>query len=536
MIPLLLLMAAGLTFDHITDSGIRWRHFNGESPDRYLVETTTGGLAFFDYDGDGLPDLFLVNGGETRRGRSPVPVQHALYKNLGNRRFMDVTAMAAVGRVNGYGMGATSCDFDNDGLADLYVTGFPKSTLYRNLGGGKFKDVTQVAGVENNGRWGASAACLDFDKDGLLDLFVANYAEFSYDDPKKCDFAGEPTYCAQTAYKGQAPRLYRNMGGWFFEDVSAKAAVSKLVGRALGVVAVDVNDDGNTDLFVARDASPNLLLLNSGKGTFQDAGLEAEVAYNEDGVARAGMGVDAGDVDGDGRPDFIVTNFDTEYHALFLNTGRFPWREATVVSGLAMHSKPFVGWGVRLVDFDNDGDLDAVIANGHLHSAIEKSNKSVRYREPPLLLLNDGKGKFTNGSASAGPAFSRSYLGRGLATADIDNDGAVDVAFIDLNSRPVLLSNRLATGSHWLGLRLEGTVSNRDAIGARVTLQQGDKIQNRWVTGGGSILASHDRRVHFGLGATTAPVRLTIIWPSGLKQQITDLAFDKYHTIREPKP
>jgi hypothetical protein len=294
-------------------------------------------------------------------------------------------------------------------------------------------------------------------------------------------------------------------------------------------VAVDANADGRIDLFVARDASPNLLLINQGNGTFRDFGLEAEVAYNQDGVARAGMGVDAGDVNGDLRPDFIVTNFDTEYHALFLNTGRLPFHEATVASGLAMHSKPYVGWGVRLADFDNDGDLDALIANGHLHSHIEKSNRSVQYREPPLLLVNDGKGKFANGSAQAGAAFARGYLGRGLATADIDNDGAVDAAFIDLNAALVLLHNR-STANQWIGLKLEGTKSNRDAIGAHVTVGP----QRRWITGGSSFLAGHDRRIVFGMGQAKQPARVEIVWPNGRRQTVEGLAPGKYHTIREP--
>lgn len=521
-----LLLTAAILFENITETaGIRWRHVNGESPDRHLVETTTGGLAFFDFDNDGLMDLLLVTGGETKRGRTAVKPRHALYRNVGNRRFTEVPFDAP----QAYGMGATACDFNNDGRTDLYLTGYPKGTLYRNLGAGKFQDVTAAAGVANQGQWGASAACLDYDGDGLLDLFVANYAVFSFETPKPCDFAGEPTYCAQTAYEGLPPRLYRNRGNWRFEDVSERSGVKAYPGRALGAVSVDANGDGRIDVFVARDASPNLLLINQGDGTFRDFGLEAEVAYNQDGVARAGMGVDAGDVNGDLRPDFIVTNFDTEYHALFLNTGRFPFQEATVASGLAMHSKPYVGWGVRLVDFDNDGDLDTLIANGHLHSHIEKSNRSVQYRERPLLLVNDGKGRFANGSAQAGEAFARGYLGRGLATADIDNDGAVDAAFVDLNAAPVVLHNR-GGANRWIGLQLEGTKSNRDAIGAQVTVSG----QRRWVTGGGSFLASHDPRLVFGLGEANQPVQVEILWPSGRRQIVEGLAPGKYHRIREP--
>jgi hypothetical protein len=530
MITFLLLGA--LLFDNITArAGIRWRHVNGESPDRFLVETTTGGIGFLDFDNDGKMDLFLVTGGETRRGKAPVPARHALYRNLGGNRFLDVTTAAGILPPNSYGMGVTACDFDNDGHTDLFLTGYPRSTLYRNLGNGKFLDLTATAGVANHPLWAASAACLDFDNDGKLDLFVANYAEFSFDHPKPCEFSGEPAYCAQTEFPGLPPRLYRNLGNWKFADVTAAARLHSLAGRALGAVAVDVNQDANIDLFVARDASPNLLLINQGDGTFLDFALEAEVAYNPDGVARAGMGVDAGDVDGDGRVDFLVTNFDSEYHALYLSRARFPFFEATVSSGLAMHSRPYVGWGVRLADFDRDGDLDAIIANGHLHAHIEKSNRSVRYREPPLLLVNDGKGNFRNASPTAGEPFSRGYLGRGLATADIDNDGALDIAFIDLNAPPVLLHNR-TPGGNWLGLRLVGSVSNRDAIGAKVTLGS----QVRWVTGGGSFLSSSDPRLLFGIGNASQAPPLEILWPSGRRQRLPPLTPNRYHTITEPNP
>lgn len=294
------------------------------------------------------------------------------------------------------------------------------------------------------------------------------------------------------------------------------------------MVAIDYDADGHQDLFVACDATPNMLLRNKGNGTFENVGLDAEIAYNPDGVARAGMGVDAGDIDGDGRPDFVVTNFDTEYHALYLNPGRLPFREATVTSRLAQHSKPYVGWGVRMLDYDNDGDLDLFIVNGHLHERIAESNRTVTYREPPLLLANNGSAQFTR--VDAGPVFAKGYLGRGLATADFDNDGATDVAFISLNESPVLLHNEAAAGRQWLGLRLRGTASNRDAIGARVTLRG----LTRWITGGGSFLGSHDRRIVFGLGTAGRSSDIEILWPSGRKQQVTGLAPGRYHDIVEP--
>ncbi len=525
-----LLWASGtpLFRDVTAEAGVTWRHFNGQSPDRFLVESTAGGVAFLDYDNDGKLDILFVTGGETPRGKSKTEVRHALYRNLGNGRFTDVTTKAGLGRTAFFGMGAAAADFDNDGFTDIYLSGYPSGALYRNHGDGTFRDITQSSGTANQGEWGASAAWFDFNNDGRLDLFIANYAEFSYADPRRCDFQGMPAYCSQTAYRGRGSRLYRNNGDGTFADVSIAAGIAETQARGLGVVAIDYDADGHQDLFVACDATPNMLLRNQGDGTFANVGLDAEIAYNPDGIARAGMGVDTGDMDGDGRPDFVVTNFDTEYHALYLNPGRLPFREATVPSRLAQHTKPYVGWGVRMLDYDNDGDLDLFIVNGHLHERIAESNRTVAYREPPLLLANDGNARFTR--IDAGPVFAKGYLGRGMATADFDNDGATDIAFISLNESPVLLHNEAASTRPWLGLRLHGTASNRDAIGARVTLRG----FTRWITGGGSFLGSHDRRIVFGLGTSTQPANIEILWPSGRKQTVAGLAPGRYHDIVEP--
>ncbi len=519
--------------DVTAEAGIRWRHFNGQSPDRFLLESTTGGVAFLDFDSDGQLDLLFVNGGETPRGRSAAPVRDGLFRNAGGGRFVAVTGQAglAQGRPR-YGMGVAAADYDNDGHTDLYVSGYPAGALFHNNGNGTFTNVTARSGTANEGEWGSSAAWFDFDNDGRLDLFVANYAAFSFADPQRCEFEGQPVYCAQTGYAGRQPRLYRNQGGGTFAPVP----MPDLAGRALGVVAVDYDGDGRQDLFVARDASPNLLLRNRGDGKFENAALEAEVAYSPEGTARAGMGVDAGDVNGDGHPDFAVTNFDHEYHALYLNPGRLPFTEATVASRLAEHTRPYVGWGLRLFDYDNDGDLDMMIANGHLHEGIARSNRTVSYREPPLLLNNDGRARFSR--VAGGPAFTAAYLGRGLATGDYDNDGAVDAAFVSLNDPPVLLHNEAAVGRRWLGVRLQGRASNRDAIGAKLEFTSAaGRVLTRWIIGGGSFLASHDRRVVFGLGAASAEqAALTIRWPSGRQQRVTCLAPGRYHQIIEDQP
>jgi len=526
--------AKDLFTDVTQEAGITWKHFSGESPDRFLIETTGGGVAFLDFDRDGLLDIFFVNGGETPRGKSAVPVRNALYRNLGNGKFEDVAAKAGVDKINFYGVGVAVGDFDNDGFPDLYVTGFPQSALFHNNGNGTFTDVTDRAGVKNSGRWAASAAWFDYDRDGLLDLVVTNYAQFSFDVPKKCEVNGVRSYCAQVAYQGMPLTLYHNNGDGTFSDVSAQSGLDKFVGRALGVVAIDVNDDGWPDLFVARDASPNLLLINRKNGTFEDVGLEAEVAYDSGGVAKAGMGVDAGDVNGDGIPDFVVTNFNDQYHSLFFGALSFPYVDHTVASHLAGYSKSYVGWGTKFIDYDNDGNLDLVVANGHINQVIETTREDVKYKEPALLLRNNGNGSFQNMRDLAGPAFSREYVARGLAVGDIDNDGDPDIVFTTLNGPPVLLKNNVGQDSNWIGFSLQGTKSNRDAIGAKITVSSANRKLVRWISGGGSYLASHDRRIIVGLGGNATAVNVEIRWPSGILQHLSNLKPNQYHSIMEP--
>ena len=535
--PRLIVSAREDIFTDITRAaGILWKHTGGESNDRFLIETMGGGVAFADFDQDGLLDIFLVTGGETPRGKSATPARNALYRNLGNGKFEDIAAKAGVDRIQFYGMGVAAADYDNDGFPDIYVTGYPSSALYHNNGDGTFTNVTEKAGVSNAGKWGASAAWFDFDRDGRLDLFVANYSKFSFDGPQHCSYEGQPGYCAQTAYEGEAPRLYHNNGDGTFTDVTVQAGLSKLVGRALGVVAIDADGDGWTDLFVARDASPNLLLINQQDGTFRDAGLTAEVALNMDGNARAGMGVDAGDVTGNGRPAFAITNFNDERHALFVNPGHFPFDERTVPSGLARFTRTFVGWGTHFIDYDNDGNLDLAIVNGHINQSIERTRRDVSYLEPPLLLHNDGRGNFQNVAQLAGPVFQQKFRARGLAVGDIDNDGRPDMIFTCLNDAPVLLRNTAAETGAWIGVELEGTRSNRDAIGVKVVVTAGERKLVRWITGGGSYLSSRDKRLIFGLGQNPPQqVNAEILWPSGQAQTVSGLPIRRYHKVVEPR-
>ncbi len=522
--------------DVTASAGIHWKHTSGESKDCFLVETMGGGVALADFDQDGLLDIFLVTGGETPNGKSSPPPRNALYRNLGNGKFENITAKAGLERLPFYGMGVAVADYDNDGFPDLYITGYPRSALYHNNGDGTFADVTEKAGVSNAGRWGAGAAWFDYDGDGHLDLFVANYAKFSFDGPQHCSYQGQPSYCAQTAYEGEAPRLYHNNGDGTFTDVTAHAGLSKLVGRALGVVAIDVDGDGWPDLFVARDASPNLLLINKHNGTFEDAAMSAEVALNMDGNARAGMGVDAADITGNGWPSFVVTNFNDEHHALFVHPGHFPFEERTVPSGLANLTKSFVGWGVHFLDYDNDGNLDLMIVNGHINEVVERTRRDVSYREPPLVLHNDGRGHFQNMAQFAGPVFQQRFRARGLAVGDWDNDGRPDVIFTCLDDSPVLLHNTMAKAGSWVGFELQGTRSNRDAIGAKVVVWTSERKLVRWITSGGSYLSSHDKRLIFGLGQSPPDeVRAEIHWPSGLVQTVSGLATGRYHKIVEPR-
>lgn len=522
--------------DVTAEAGITWRQFNGFSPDRYLIETMGGGVGLFDFDDDGQLDIFLLNGGETPRGKSEKPLRNALYRNLGNGKFADVAEAAGVSQVKHYGMGVAIADFDNDGHQDIFIAGFPNCTLYHNNGNGTFTDVTADAGLHNAGRWAASAAWFDYDRDGFLDLVVCNYAELSFDVPGlKCESLNVRTYCEQRAYKGQPLTIYHNNRNGTFTDISHSSGLDRFVGRALGVVAVDFDDDGWPDLFVARDASPNLLLLNKHDGTFTDAGLEAEIAFDRNGNARAGMGVDAADVDGDGRPDVVVTNFNFEFHSLFLNRAGFPFEDATRTSGLAGPTRPNVGWGTHFLDYDNDGLLDLMIVNGHVIEVIERLRSGVMYKEQPLLFHNSGNSVFENASSNAGLAFSQGYLARGLAIGDWDNDGAPDAIFTCIGERPVLLHNNVGRKNSWVGLELQGVKSNRDAIGAKLTLNLTGRKLIRWITGGSSYLSSHDKRVLFGLGNLPSHRRvdIEIKWPNGTTQIASSLEINRYHRIVE---
>ena len=513
-------------------AGIDWSHENGATPEKYLIETMGGGGAFLDYDKDGWLDVYLVDSGSHLQSRTRSAARNALYRNNGDGTFVEVTAKAGV-KDSGYGMGVAVADFDNDGWSDIYVTRFGRNTLYRNRGDGTFADVTESAGVAVNA-WSTSAAFFDMDNDGDLDLFVCLYLDWDYEKEMYC---GQPkegyrSYCHPLRYQSISSILFRNNGDGTFDDVTAKAGVD-LPGKALGVVTGDINGDGFADIYVANDAVANFLFKNQGDGTFEEMGLMAGVALGIYGKAESGMGVDLGDYNEDGRMDLIVTNIDQEMNNLFSNQGDDWFMDLTLDAGLGQVAMPYSGFGVRFLDYDNDGDLDLVVLNGHVMDNIQLFRSDVTFAEPPLLLRNDG-GKFSDVGKESGEIWQKPMVGRALAAGDYDNDGDLDLLFVNNGQPAVLLENEGGNGTAWLGLELVGKQSNGDAVGAVLTLKtnRGQRVRER--NGGTSYQAAQDPRIVFGLAEGEKMISLEIRWPSGILQQPEPLELRRYHTIQEP--
>jgi enediyne biosynthesis protein E4 len=517
-----------------TASRITWRHSNGRSPDYYLPETTGAGCAFLDYDNDGWMDIYLVNSGKCDFFTPNPPLRNALYRNNRDGTFIDVTEKAGVSG-GGYGMGVAVGDYDGDGFPDLYLTQYGRSILYHNNGDGTFMDVTEKAGVAAPG-WASSAVWFDYDNDGRLDLFVCRFVDFDQSKNQFCgnEHTGERYYCVPRAYQPARSWLFHNNGDGTFTDVSQQSGIASVLGKAWGVVATDVDNDGWMDLFVANDTVANSLFLNKRNGKFEDVALEAGVAYSQDGRARSGMGVDSADYDQDGWQDLFVTNVDQEMYSMYRNNHDLTFEDMAEPLGLGRLTRLMSGWGVKFFDYDNDGNVDLFIANGHPDDKIEEHSSHVRYREPLLLFHNNGQ-TLENVSALAGPAFAQSFAARGMAVGDFNNDGAVDVLVAVNNGPPVLLKNRAAAGNHWLGLRLIGRKANRDAIGARITWQAGNLKRSRLKVAGGSYLSSHDPREVLGVGKLAKVDSLQIRWPlpSGLTETFNNLPIDRYITIAE---
>jgi len=526
----------GYPFEEIPSekSGIRWTHTSGKSAARYLPETTGPGCAFVDYDNDGWMDIYLVNSGKCDFYDPSPPLRNALYHNNRDGTFTDVTEKAHVPG-GGYGQGVAVGDYDGDGFPDIYVTQYGKSILYHNNGNGTFTDVTEKAGVGAPG-WSSSAVWFDYDNDGKLDLFVCQFVEFSKAINKSCGPGeeGKHGYCIPRLYNSMPSWLFHNNGDGTFTDVSKSSGIANALGKAWGVVATDLNNDGMMDLFVSNDTAPNFIFMNRGKGRFEENGTYAGVAYSADGRARSGMGLDSADFNQDGWMDLFVANIDLERFSIYQNNHDDTFDDQAGPTGIGMATRLMSGWGLKFFDYDNDGYLDLFLANGNPDDLIESLHSQVKYQEPLMLFHNTGK-NLQNVSSQSGPVFEKPLSARGMAIGDFDNDGGVDVLVAVNDGAPVLLRNNVASGKHWLGINLVGTKSNPDAIGARITYQSGDLKQQRMKVGGGSFLSSHDPRTVLGIGSRPKIDWLEIHWPqpSGKVERIVDLPIDRYVTIVE---
>jgi enediyne biosynthesis protein E4 len=515
--------------------------FNGlasHTPDKYLIETMGSGVALFDYDNDGLLDIFFVNGAPLRDSmdKQAIPQKtdpkywNRLFHQMKNGTFEDVTDKAGLQGI-GYGMGVAVGDYDNDGYEDLYVTAYGGNRLYHNNGDGSFTDVTQKSGVGGSG-WSTSAAWVDLDNDGLLDLVVLRYLDWKFDDVWCGEHRqGYRSYCHPDIFKPIAPLVFHNDGNGHFTEVSAKVGIDK-PGKGLGIAIADFDCDGKVDIVVANDSMLEFLYRNKGDGTFEEVGMIAEIAVDSDGRTYAGMGLDFQDYNNDGLPDLIIDNLATQRYALYRNNGDSTFSYDSYASGIAGMTLLHSGWGIRFFDYDNDGRKDILIAQGHDLDTIELNYPQLRYKEPMLLARNTGKG-FVDISAASGDVFHQSWTARGLAVGDLDNDGRID-AVVTTNGGPAyILHNETVTTNHWLTLSLVGHRSNRDGIGALVKLTTSSGSQYVTVTPAGSYLSSSDKRVHFGLGTDSLANWIEIHWPSGIIQKLENVHGDQFLTIEE---
>jgi hypothetical protein len=515
--------------DVTSQAGIRFVHNAGRSGKKYLPETLGSGCAFFDADGDGWPDILLVNSKDwTPRGRKSIS---ALYRNNHNGTFTNITAGSGLD-LELYGMGVAIADYDNDGRDDVYITALDGDHLFHNEGNGKFRDVTKASGI-HNASFGTSAAWLDYDRDGKLDLFVANYVQWDPAHDLWCSLDGATkSYCTPESYKGTASRLYHNLGNGRFEDVAAKAGVGDPTSKSLGVAILDYNNDGWPDIFVANDTQPNKLYRNNRNGTFTEEGMTAGVAYGEDGVARGAMGADAADYDGSGRPALLVGNFSNQMLGLYHNEGNGLFVDEAPSSTVGRSSLLRLAFGVFFFDYDLDGRPDIFAANGHIEDEIGRVQPKVSYQEPPLLFRNLGNRKFADVSNAVGAAFARPIVARGAAYADFDRDGDLDLLLSTNNGPAYLFRNDGGNRNHWLCVRLIGAKANRDGIGAVVRVTSASGKQWNMVRSGSSYCSQSDLALTFGLGPDASAV-VEIDWPSGTRQQLGKVAANQFLKVDE---
>ena len=509
----------------------------GESHKDYIVETLGNGVGLFDYNNDGFLDVFLPTASKLEGFPSDREPTNRLYRNNGDRTFSDVSVKAGVAR-SGWGQGVCAGDYNNDGFVDFYVTYWGNNVLYQNNGDGTFTDVTGTSGSHSS-RWGTSCAFLDYDRDGYLDLFVANYVDFNKEEVpppgsnKYCRWKGLPVMCGPFPLKGELNQLFRNKGDGTFGDVSESSGIQAPGPRySLSATTLDYNHDGWTDIYVAVDSQANLLYRNNEDGTFTNTGLEAGIAFDQDGRAQAGMGSDAGDYDGDGSLDLITTNFEDDTAVLYQALGPELFLDATYAAGLGLNTN-HLGWGAVFFDYDNDTWLDLVIANGHVYPEVEKIHPASPFRQRKVVYRNLGNGRFEDVTSRLGEDLSRKFSSRGLAVGDYDNDGDLDIFVNNMGDSPSLFENRGGNGNSFISIRTIGVKSNRNGIGARVRLWIGHRSYVNEVRSGSSFMSHSDLRLHFGLGNAKVIDRIEILWPSGKTESLERLAANQFLTITE---
>lgn len=521
-------------------AGINFEIVSGEKDTKkYIIETTGPGVAIFDYDNDGWPDIFFVNG--TKLGTLPKvsEASNHLYRNNHDGTFTDVTEKAGL-HATGWGQGVCVGDYDNDGYDDLYVTYYGKNRLYHNRGNGTFEELAQAAGVAGAGnRWGTGCAFVDYDRDGLLDLMVANYVDFDLastpapGESASCMWKGAPVMCGPRGLKGSTNVLYHNLGKGKFADVSQEAGITKTTGHyCFSVSTIDYDEDGWPDIYVACDSTPSILYHNNQNGTFTDTAVVTGAAFNDDGREQAGMGSTVGDFNGDGHLDIFKTNFSDDTSTLYRNNADGTFSDQTFPAGFGLNTQ-YLGWGAMFFDFDNDGWPDLLLVDGHVYPEVDKYKLGSEYEEPRILYHNTGKGSFEDISNNSGPAITTKASGRGLAIGDLWNNGRLAAVITNMGTRPSLLVNETSYPNHWIGVKTVGTKSNRDGIGARVTVKAGKRLLVDEVRSGSSYNSSNDVRVHFGLGNATTVDTLQVRWPSGLNEEFTNVKIDAINVITE---
>jgi hypothetical protein len=513
--------------------------FGGVKTKKYILETTGGGAAWIDFDKDGWPDLFLVTGSRLEGfGTQPAPT-NKLYRNRHDGTFEDVTSKAGLDR-SGWGQGVCAGDFNNDGNTDLFVTYWGGNVLYRNNGDGTFTDVTAKAGLASSRvRWGSGCAFVDYDRDGNLDLFFANYVDFDLKTAAepgtnaRCQYKGLPVNCGPRGLKGESDLLFHNNGDGTFNDVSESSGIAKVQGNfGLGVLTGDFDNDGWPDIYVANDTNPSLLFRNKHDGTFEEIGVLAGCAYDPDGKEQSGMGVAAADFDGDGWLDIFKTNYSDEPVSLYHNTGYGTFLDVAAELRLAQNQK-WVGWGCGFLDFDNDSWPDLFIVNGHVYPELDMSSSGVSFRQPRILYRNNAGKQFEDVSVQGGSAITTPSVGRGVAFGDYNNDGLIDIAINNMNAAPSLLRGNTHIQNSWISIEAVGTRSNRSGIGAKVYCSAGKRVQVDEVRSGGSFLSQNDLRVHFGLGRESSAELIRVVWPSGAVDELRNVAANRVVTVRE---